>query len=104
MVEVPDRIRTGPAGRTKGILLAAFVETLLAREEKRCESERWPGPETLYRGLGHLAYAMQELGERSTAVDVTWANQQLAAVVPDPAEILYLASGATLLGPVDISF
>ncbi|MEZ4621775.1 MAG: hypothetical protein R2867_40590 [Caldilineaceae bacterium] len=89
--------------QNRGHLLAAFVETLLAREEKRCESERWPGPETLY-SLGHLAYAMQELYERSTAVDVTWANQQLAAVVPDPAEILYLASGATLLGPVDISF
>ncbi|MEZ4676695.1 MAG: NACHT domain-containing protein [Caldilineaceae bacterium] len=96
--------RQGTMPQNRGHLLAAFVETLLAREEKRCESERWPGPETLYRGLGHLAYAMQELGERSTAVDVTWANQQLAAVVPDPAEILYLASGATLLGPVDISF
>jgi len=87
----------GTIPQNRGRLFAAFVETLLAREEQRGEPARWPGVETLYRGLGQLAYTMQEVGERGTAVDATWASQQITTAVPDQKETLYLAASATLL-------
>ncbi len=91
--------RDGLIPQNRGRLFAAFVETLLAREEQRCEPERWPGKEILYRTLGTLAYAMQELGERGTEVDAAWARQQIADAdaVADHREALYLAASATLL-------
>lgn len=83
--------------QNRGRLFAAFAETLLAREEQRCEPDRWLGVDVLYHTLGTLAYAMQELGERGTAVDAAWARQQIVDVVPDHRAVLYLAASATLL-------
>ena len=87
----------GTIPQNRGRLFAAFVETLLAREEKRQEAERWPGVEPLCTALAQLAYAMQEEGERGTAVDANWAGQQVTGALPDQTEALYLAASATLL-------
>ncbi len=85
--------------QNRGKLFAAFVETLLAREAKRRHDagDDWPGAESVCSGLATLAYAMQEAGERGTAVDRGWAVAQLAEI-PCPAnDLLYNAAGATLL-------
>jgi hypothetical protein len=80
-----------------GRLLTAFVDTLLGREERRCEQVRWPGSATLCRALGRLAFAMQRAGERGTAVDYNWAVVQIDREAPDPAHVVNLAASATLL-------
>jgi hypothetical protein len=87
----------GSLPSNRGRLFAAFVDTLLAREAKRCEDARWPGADVIRRGLSRLAYAMQWAGERGTAVDYTWAAEQLAGHVADPLALLYLAASATLV-------
>jgi formylglycine-generating enzyme required for sulfatase activity len=85
-----------PANRGK--LFAAFVDTLLTREEKRCATPsaapgRWPGAATIKTALGKLAYAMQQAGERGTAVERAWAEAQM----PGSTNVCYLAASATLL-------
>ena len=52
--------RGGVLPQNRGRLFAAFVDTLLGREEKRCDPAIWPGADTLRRGMVRLAYAMQE--------------------------------------------
>lgn len=83
-------------------LFAAFVDTLLAREAKRKHNDPawWPGAETVIQCLAQLAFAMQEAGERGTAVEEAWAVGQLAPHTPDPAQVVYLAASASL---VDLS-
>ena len=81
----------------RGHLFATFVSTLLAREEERSGPERWPDAESLCQALADLAYAMQETGERGTAVNATWAMNQLPERPNAPREVLYLAASATLL-------
>ena len=87
----------GSLPSNRGRLFAAFVDTLLAREAKRCEDTRWPGADVIRDGLSRLAYAMQWAGERGTAVDYTWAAEQLKGHVADPLALLYLAASATLV-------
>jgi formylglycine-generating enzyme required for sulfatase activity len=87
----------GSLPNNRGRLFAAFVDTLLGREAKRCEDARWPGADVIRRGLSRLAYAMQRAGERGTAVDYTWAADQLKSHVADPLALLYLAASATLV-------
>ena len=87
----------GSLPSNRGRLFAAFVDTLLAREAKRCEDARWPGADVIRDGLSRLAYAMQRAGERGTAVDYTWAAEQLRGHVADPLALLYLAASATLV-------
>ena len=67
----------GVLPQNRGKLFAAFVDTLLERERKRHQSESWPGSATLATALGELAYAMQQAGERGTAVRREWAQEQL---------------------------
>ena len=81
----------------RGRLFAAFVDTLLGREGRRCEDSRWPGADVIRDALSRLAYAMQRAGERGTAVDCTWAAEQLGGDVADPLALLYLAASATLV-------
>jgi formylglycine-generating enzyme required for sulfatase activity len=83
--------------QNRGRLFAAFVATLLAREEKRCDPAHWPGTEALRQGLAQLAYAMQQAGERGTALDESWATAQIAVAGCRAADLLYLATSATLL-------
>ncbi len=87
----------GSLPSNRGRLFAAFVDTLLAREAQRCENSRWPGADVIRRGLSQLAYAMQRAGERGTAVDYSWAAEQLQGHVADPSALLYLAASATLV-------
>lgn len=47
--------------------------------------------------LTELAFAIQQAGERGTAVEDAWAVAQLARYTTDPAQVLYLAASATLL-------
>ncbi len=84
-----------PANR--GRLFAAFVDTLLTREEKRCDPAIWPGADTLRRSMAQLAYAMQKEGERGTAVDAKWAAKHLAQRGVDAKRIACLCASATLL-------
>ena len=86
---------TLPANRGK--LFAAFVDTLLGREERRCEPARWPGTDLIRRCLSHLAFAMQRAGKHGTAVDSNWAAQKVGRGVSDPLHLLYLGVSATLL-------
>ena len=86
---------TLPANRGK--LFAAFVDTLLGREERRCEPARWPGADLIRRCLSHLAFAMQRAGKHGTAVDSNWAAQKVGRGVSDPLHLLYLGVSATLL-------
>jgi formylglycine-generating enzyme required for sulfatase activity len=83
--------------QNRGRLFAAFVATLLAREEKRCDPAHWPGTEALRQALAQLAYAMQQAGERGTALDESWATAQIAVAGCRAADLLYLATSATLL-------
>ena len=83
--------------QNRGRLFAAFVATLLAREEKRCDPAHWPGTEALRQGLAQLAYAMQQAGERGTALDESWATAQIMVAGQRAADLLYLATSATLL-------
>ena len=84
-----------PASR--GRLFAAFVDTLLGREEKRYEAAHWPGASVFKKAFEELAYAMQRAGEHGTAVDANWAAAQLAGKFGDPGQVLYLGASATLL-------
>ena len=54
----------GALPQNRGRLFAAFVATLLRREEKRCDTALWPGAQPLRTALAELAYAMQSAGER----------------------------------------
>lgn len=83
--------------QNRGRLFAAFVATLLAREEKRCDPSLWPGVTPLQEGLAQLAYAMQVAKERGTAVDEAWAAIQIVNSHCTADELLYLATNATLL-------
>ena len=84
-----------PANR--GHLFAAFLDTLLAREKRRCDPVTWPGDSVIRRGLAALAHAMQTAGEHGTAVDHAWATKQLGSYTADPGALLYLAASATLV-------
>jgi hypothetical protein len=86
---------TLPANR--GRLFAAFVDTLLAREETRDHASPWLGGDAMRRGLSALAFAMQQAGERGTSVEEAWAKRQLTRHAADPGALLYLAASATLL-------
>jgi formylglycine-generating enzyme required for sulfatase activity len=81
----------------RGRLVAAFVDTLLRREERRCDSAQWPSSEALLGAMSRLAYAMQEAGERGTAVEAAWAAQHLEQPGVDAGRIAYLCASATLL-------
>lgn len=83
----------GALPQNRGRLFAAFVDTLLERERKRREADGWPGAATVIDALAELAYAMQEAGERGTAVERAWAAER----VPNTDETLYLAASATLI-------
>ena len=83
--------------QNRGRLFAAFVATLLTREEKRCDPAHWPGAEALRQALAQLAYAMQQAGERGTALDESWATAQITVAGQRAADLLYLATSATLL-------
>lgn len=83
--------------QNRGRLFAAFVATLLAREEKRSDPAHWPGAEPVRRGLAQLAYAMQQAGERGTALDESWATAQIGVDGCRAADLLYLATSATLI-------
>jgi formylglycine-generating enzyme required for sulfatase activity len=87
-----------PANRAR--LFAAFVDTLLEREQER-NVAKWVGIETfqIKDGLSALAYAMQAAGERGTTVEREWALEQLCEATPDCdlERLLYLATSATLL-------
>jgi len=85
-----------PANRAQ--LFAAFVDTLLGREEKR-HPKGWIEAERQEDGLAALAYAMQMERGRGTTVEREWALGQLCQAVPDcdAERLLYLATSATLL-------
>ena len=83
--------------QNRGRLFAAFVATLLTREEKRCDPAHWPGAEALRQALAQLAYAMQQAGERGTALDESWATAQITVAGHRATDLLYLATSATLL-------
>lgn len=82
---------------SRGRMLAAFVDTLLKREEKRCDPVVWPGADPLRHGMVRLAYAMQQAGEHGTAVDVVWAAEHLAQPGVPSDLVAYLCASATLL-------
>jgi formylglycine-generating enzyme required for sulfatase activity len=86
-----------PTNRAR--LFAAFVDTLLGREEKRHPRAWWIEAGRQQDGLAALAYAMQEAGGRGTTVGRDWAVARLCDAAPgrDPERLLYLASSATLL-------
>jgi formylglycine-generating enzyme required for sulfatase activity len=88
--------KAGVLPQNRGDLFAAFVDTLLAREQRRCDPARWPGAEQLRSAMAHLAWSMQEAGERGTAVERAWALARLAEVC-EPAQALYLCASASLL-------
>jgi formylglycine-generating enzyme required for sulfatase activity len=87
----------GALPHNRGRLFAAFVDTLLAREEMRCDPALWPGADVLRRSLARLAYTMQKAGERGTAVDAQWAAQRMAQRGVDAGRVIYLCASATLL-------
>ncbi|MCP4536458.1 MAG: SUMF1/EgtB/PvdO family nonheme iron enzyme [Chloroflexi bacterium] len=89
-----------PANRAK--LFAAFVDTLLNREEKR-HPQDWITAECQKDGLAALAYAMQTSRGRGTTVERAWAVDCLYATSLDcdAGRLLYLASSATLLDASD---
>jgi len=83
-------------------LLAAFVDTLLGREEKR-HHEGWIEAQRQKDALVALARAMQAERGRGTTVDRDWAVTQLGRAVPDcdTERLLYLATSAMLLDTDD---
>ena len=83
-------------------LFAAFVDTLLKREEKR-HPEGWIEVERQKDGLAALAYAMQAERGRGTTVERAWAVAQLCRAAPgcDAERLLYLATSAMLLDVSD---
>jgi len=89
-----------PANRAR--LFAAFVDTLLKREEKR-HPEGWVEAERQKDGLAGLAYAMQAEQGRGTTVERAWVVGQLCRAMPgcDAERLLYLATTATLLDADD---
>ncbi len=87
----------GTLPQNRARLFAAFTDTLLAREAKRHEAAAWPGADVILHCLAQLAFAMQQAGERGTAVEEAWTVAQLAPHTPDPVQVLYLAASATLL-------
>lgn len=87
----------GTLPQNQGRLFAAFVDTLLAREEQQYAAARWPGADPLRTALAHLAYIMQKAGDWGTEVDERWALAQLPTQPCAPADVLYLATSATLL-------
>jgi formylglycine-generating enzyme required for sulfatase activity len=87
----------GILARNRGELFARFARTLILREERRADPDRWPGANVLERALVRLAFNMQSAGERGTAVDPDWAKQQMAGDDHDPAWLLHLARRASLL-------
>jgi predicted NACHT family NTPase len=88
--------------QNRGKLFAAFVDTLLAREEEKRhdDKESWPGIQPLRNALARLAYAMHLAGERGTAVERAWALGELGDGC-EPEQVLYVAAGATLLELTD---
>lgn len=86
----------GALPQNRGRLFAAFVDTLLAREERRTDRELWPGAQPLQTALAELAYAMQRASERGTWVERDWALRQLGEGC-EPEQALFLAAGASLL-------
>jgi formylglycine-generating enzyme required for sulfatase activity len=89
--------RGGVLPQNRGRLFAAFVDTLLGREEKRCDPTLWPGADVLRLGMARLAFAMQEAGERGTAVDAAWAMKQMVQPGVEANRLAYLCASATLL-------
>ncbi len=93
-----------PANRAQ--LFAAFVDTLLKREQDRGEG-MWAEADirSVKDGMAALAYAMQAEGERGTTVERAWALNQLCQTVPDcdVERLLYLATSATLLDSSDVA-
>jgi len=89
-----------PANRAR--LFAAFVDTLLGREEKR-HAQEWIEAESQEDGLAALAYAMQAERGRGTTVEREWALGRLGQAMPDcdAEKLLYLATSATLLDADD---
>lgn len=89
-----------PANRAR--LFAAFVDTLLRREEKR-HPEEWVEAKRQKDGLAALAYAMQAERGRGTKVEREWAVARLCGAVPecDAERLLYLATSAMLLDADD---
>ncbi len=88
--------KEGVLPQNRSDLFAAFVDTLLAREQKHCDPTRWPGADQLRRALAHLAYSMQISGERGTAVNRAWVTARLGEVC-EPTQTLYLCASANLL-------
>jgi len=87
----------GELPQNRGRTFAAFVDTLLAREQEYQETDSWPGDEPLREGLAQLAFAMQVEGERGTAVDADWTLPYLQTAECDGKQARYLAACATLL-------
>ena len=87
----------GVLPQNRAQLFDAFVRVLLARERKRVDKLAWPGDEPLRTALSQLAYAMQQQGERGTAVDQSWAASKLSVPGLSAADALYWACSATLL-------
>jgi formylglycine-generating enzyme required for sulfatase activity/GTPase SAR1 family protein len=89
-----------PANRAR--LFAAFVDTLLGREEER-HPQGWVEAERQKDGLAALAYAMQAERGRGTTVERGWAVDRLCRAVPgcDAGRLLYLATSAMLLDADD---
>jgi formylglycine-generating enzyme required for sulfatase activity len=81
----------------RGQLFADFASILTERERRRVAPSLWPGDTVLRQALVALAFAMQNAGERGTAVDPDWAKQQMAVDGHDPAWLLHLARRASLL-------
>jgi formylglycine-generating enzyme required for sulfatase activity len=81
-------------------LFAAFVDTLLGREQKRNAAE-WVKTNTqrIKDGLSALAYDIQSEEGQGTTVERTWAMDRLCKAVPEcnAERLLYFAASATLL-------
>jgi hypothetical protein len=105
MLLMTAQVYAGAGGKlptNRAHLLAAFVDTLLGREEKR-HTERWIEAERQKEGLAALAYAIQVERGAGTTVEREWAMTQLGQAVPgcDVERLLYLATSATLLDAND---
>ncbi len=93
--------REGVLPHNRGQLLAAFVDALLTREEKRCDPRIWLGADILSKSMARIAYAMQQAGDLGTAVNAQWAAKQLVQRDVDASLVIHQCASATLLDTSD---
>jgi formylglycine-generating enzyme required for sulfatase activity len=86
-----------PANRAR--LIAAFVDTLLKRAQKRGIAEWETDPLWVKNYLGVLAHTMWADPEQGAAVERDWAVERLRHAVPgcDADRLLFLATNTSLL-------